>query len=89
MQHNSAQISRSAAIPKSTNGTQAVERKKPARSLSPAVAEQCAYRWLYVGQTTRQISNGLRIHDRPLVESAIRERLRGGPIVAPGLRSVA
>jgi hypothetical protein len=89
MQHDTAQITAGNAIPKSTNGTQTVERKKPARSLSPAVAEQCAYRWLYVGQTTRQISNGLRIHDRPLVENAIRDRLRGGPIVAPGLRSVA
>lgn len=88
-QSHVASASRCESIPESTNTAQTIERKSPTRSLTPQVAEQCAYRWLYAGQSTRQISNGLRIHDRPLVESAIRERLRSGPLTAPGLRGAA
>jgi hypothetical protein len=89
MQHNTAQITSKGATPKSTSAAQITERKKPARALSPIVAEECVYRWVYARQRMRDISRGLRIHDRDLVEDAILNRLKSGPLTPPGLRSVA
>ena len=77
------------SIPESTSTAQPIERKRPALALAPRLAEECLYRWLYGNQSTRDISRRLRIHDRNRVEFAIRDRLRSGPLTAPGMRGAA
>lgn len=43
--------------------------------------QEIAYRWLYRGQSTREISRWMRINDRDAVEKAVRDVVApsGGP----------
>lgn len=57
---------------------QLVAKKAPGRANVPFLDEtknEIAYRWLQRGQSTREISRGLRINDRAAVERAIHEVL--------------
>lgn len=47
---------------------------------------EIAYRWLQRGQSTREISRGLRINDREAVEAAVREVITPRP-TGPGKRA--
>lgn len=69
------------------SNTQPIQRKPPAPAITIPVASELAYRWLQLGQSTRTISRNLEIHDREMVESAIRVALSRGPL--PQIRRVA
>ena len=66
-----------------------VERKGPARAFTSRVEAEIIYRWKYVGQSTREISRGLRINDREAVERVIQDRMTGRGPVTPAARRVA
>lgn len=65
---------------------QVIERKPPARAFTSQVEEQILYRWRFAGQSTRQISRGLRLNDREAVEAVIQDRLNGRGPVTPARR---
>lgn len=59
-----------------------VARKMPERATSAfldVTKEEIAYRWLRRGQTTREISRGMRINDREAVERAVHDVLSPTP----------
>mgnify|MGYP000948503744 CR=1 FL=1 len=68
---------------------QVIERKPPARAFTAQVEEQILYRWRFAGQSTRQISRGLRLNDREAVEAVIQRRMNGRGPVMPATRRVA
>ncbi len=59
-------------IPKKTMG-------RATGAFLDATKQEIAYRWLYRGQSTREISRGMRINDREAVESAVRDQLAPAP----------
>lgn len=69
---------------------QTVERKAPARAFTAQVEDQIVYRWRFAGQTTREISRGLRLGNREAVERVIQARVNGrGPVTPARGRRVA
>jgi len=53
-----------------------VAKKQPGRATGAfldSTKNEIAYRWLQRGQSTREISRGLRINNREAVEAAVRE----------------
>lgn len=59
-----------------------VTRKQAGRATGAfldATKNEIAYRWLQRGQSTREISRGLRINDREAVEAAVREAVAPAP----------
>lgn len=59
-----------------------IQRKGPGRAsvaFLDTTKQEIAYRWLRAGQSTREISKGLRINDREAVESALRDALAPRP----------
>lgn len=79
-------------VPRVAQGadSQTVERKAPARAFTAQVEEQIVYRWRFAGQSTREISRGLRLGNREAVERVIQARVNGrGPVTPAGGRRVA
>ena len=59
-----------------------VAKKQPGRASGAflnATKNEIAYRWLQRGQSTREISRGLRINDREAVEAAVRDAVTPKP----------
>jgi len=63
-----------------------IDRKPPTRAITTGLSEEILYRWLHLGQGTREISRGLRIGDRELVENELKRRVTAiGPVRPPRL----
>lgn len=63
-----------------------IPRKGPTRATAAfldTTKQEIVHRWLHRGQTTREISRGLRIHDREAVERAVHDVLapKTGPSI--------
>lgn len=65
-----------------TPALEVIQRKGPGRAsvaFLDTTKQEIAYRWLRGGQSTREISKGLRINYREAVESALRDALAPRP----------
>ena len=72
-----------------SNDAHVIEGKDRSRAFTHQVRDEIMYRWRYAGQTTREISRGLRLNDREAVERVIQDRLTGRGPVTPAARRVA
>ena len=69
---------------------QVAKKKGPSRCMTLPVQAEIVYRWIHGGQITRQISDGLRIHNREAVERVIQGAINGrGPLTPAGGRRAA
>ena len=71
-------------VPVNTGTDEVIERKGMARAVTHDLSDEILYRWLYLGQGTREISRGLRIGDREFVEDEVKRRVTAvGPVRPP------